>query len=524
MDFARFIRGARGLTAVAVLSAAAAQPGCSCSSASSPPPTAEADDSGEPDASYADGPVEGGTAAESGTAEAGTNGDASEGGACNSHLPAGFSQALASGTVSTALTGNSTGRTVAMALDENDDPMFVYVDAPTGDPNYLVMFTRWDPCAGAFTTPVQVDTNHAGYDVSIAYDPSTKEVAIAYVKAATDDDWADTYSEVWLASMRPPATSFSLEALSQSHTCCHGNGTLASWPALAPSIAMHAGSIYVAFVTSVGGGGDDEGLVWFLSSSPTYMAPPPSADGTGEWDGSADNIDAGPLVHDFAYTAVPFSGTAPTDDTTPGYAFPVIGSSILGVAVDSTGTPGLAVYEANGSGYANFRALFWRPGMASAVVANEFDVDGAIDLSLAFDGTSPVIAGHMVADSTSDSLTVVSSSDGTTWDGPVVLPDGATAATSALALDGTGNAAIASDTNGTNPTCAANPYIAFSPDDGTTWNPSCPATATQGYGTHSISAAYGHGRLAGKLVVGFVNDSGGSTAPTQSGIVTWQSP
>lgn len=523
------------LVALAVLPTA---PGCSCSTSSGPE---QAGDSGLSDVSVADAAMDGEPGSDGGTGDSSTSpdgstgtgdgaitsdaGDAGDATACNQHLPTGFSQGLASATLDPVLAGNATGRTLSMVLDENDDPMFAYVDEAQGDAGetpYVIMFTRWDACAGAFTMPIQVDVNHSGGDVAIAYDPSTHEVGIAYEKDATDNNWADAYGTIWLASMRAPATTFSLQELNNTHTCCHGNGTLADWPNYAPAIAMQGGHIYIAYASTVGGGGDDEGLAWFLSSSSTYEAPPTSADGTGEYD-------AGPpptgLPHDFAYTAVPFTGTPPNpNDVTAGFAFPTAASGSLSLALDSTGAPALATYEASGPNYTNFRTLFWRPGMATAVVADEFYVDNSIDLSLGFHGTSPVIAGHQVGTASSDTMTVVSSTDGTTWGTPVVLANGGTAFTSALAFDGAGNAAIASDTNGTNPTCAANPYIAFSTDDGATWSAACPSTAAVGYTTHAVNAAYGTSRLRGKLVVSFVNGSGGSTPPTESGIVIWQSP
>jgi hypothetical protein len=214
------------LTLVA-LGALSTAPGCSCSSSSSNSSRNVTADSGSPNADDADDSSTGPDGSSGG--DGATTADAGDGSACGLHLAGGFSQVLASTTVPDALVGNATGRTLAMALDENDDPMFVYVDHPATDAStrdYAVMFTRWDPCAGAFATPIEVDTNHGSGDVSIAYDPGTGEVGIAYEKDATDDDWADSYGTIWLASMRAPATSFSLQLLNQTQTCCHGNGDL----------------------------------------------------------------------------------------------------------------------------------------------------------------------------------------------------------------------------------------------------------------------------------------------------------
>ena len=63
----------------------------------------------------------------------------------------------------------------AMALDENDDPMFAYLVGEGGS-NYTLYFTRWDPCAGAFTTPLLVDTLAFG----VGTGSEDRNVAIAY--------------------------------------------------------------------------------------------------------------------------------------------------------------------------------------------------------------------------------------------------------------------------------------------------------------------------------------------------------
>jgi hypothetical protein len=92
-----------------------------------------------------------------------------------------------------------------MALDENDDPLFAYLAVPASvegnvapgdcDPDETtvgcdgIYFTRWNPCTGAFTSPVIVDpnvnyygTNEGAQRISLAYDTSTREVGIAYTK------------------------------------------------------------------------------------------------------------------------------------------------------------------------------------------------------------------------------------------------------------------------------------------------------------------------------------------------------
>jgi hypothetical protein len=454
-----------------------------------------------------------------------TNADAAT---CSHHLAPGFAQVVASPTIPNVLTGNSTTRTLSMALDENDDPMFAYTDRPMPtDDGYTLEFVRWDPCAGAFTAPVQVDTNHAGppLDVAIGYDVSTHEVAIAYTRADTDNGWADFYQEVWLASMPASAHTFSRQLLSQTHTCCSPNGQGAAWSAQSPSIAMRGGRIYLAYVQQAGAA-QDYPLVWYLTSASTYMPPmgPPGVADAGE---AQPDSGAGVPVHNFSYQAVPFNGPPPNANAVlSGYAFPRFASGALSLALDSSGAPALAFFEASDNDYRNFRVLYWRPGMTNAVVAYEFGVDGDVDLTLAFSGTTPRIAGHMVGSMASDSLTVLTSHDGTTWNPPVFLANGGTQFDSALAADGMGHEAIAADVNSSNPTCAANPFISLSMDEGMTWTPSCPNTTNDaGYGAYSMNAIYGASRNRGKLMLGFVNSNATGTAPAQMpGIIYYQQP
>ena len=151
------------------------------------------------------------------------------------HLPEGFSQVLASAV------DQGFGGGVSMALDENDDPLFAYLavadsvqhGTPPGvcDPGTgstigcdAVYFTRWDQCAGAFTTPVVVDPvlNYNGGNpgdqfISLAYDRGTKEVGIAYLKLLpTDPNWADTYDAIYLATQKAGQSSFAIQQVSDN--------------------------------------------------------------------------------------------------------------------------------------------------------------------------------------------------------------------------------------------------------------------------------------------------------------------
>jgi len=468
--------------------------------------------------------------------------DGSDAGGCAQHLPAGFSQVVASQTVANASTGDSNGRSVAMALDENDDPMVAYVDTGDGT-NESIMFVRWDPCAGTFATPIKVDGDHAfggSIDVALAYDPSTKEVGIAYVRGDTYNNWADGFAEVFLATMKAPATTFTTQMLSLAYVdACPGTVGPVAWSAASPAIAMQGGKIFVAYAQSKAAGYSAP-LAWFLSSTSAGSSPEepePSADGGfggfgGVMEAGVPDAGAGG-PHAFSYTAVPFDGTPPNNvmvcgSPFAGYAWPHWGSPSMSLAVDATGAPGLAMYEETGNGYGNYRALFWRPGMAEASVAYDFNVDASPDLTLVFDGTKPRIAGHMDAgDAGADTLTFLSSSDGMTWSAPLHLPPSGSSFDSALATDGMGHLLIAADRNATNPNCPANPVVATSSDDGMTWTVACPDTAdAYGFSAYSITAAYGASRLKGTPAVAFLNTNTNTVdaGPSSPGIVYWQHP
>jgi hypothetical protein len=462
---------------------------------------------------------------------------------CSKHLGAGFAQAVVSQGASDMLTGAANARSQAMVLDENDDPIIAYSSLDSPD-SYSLNFVRWDPCAGAFTAPELVDTIHGGatIDVSIAYDKSTKEIGIAYVKNDTDNGWADYYTEIWLATQKAPAKSWSLQQLSIGSTDFNGTGS--------PTIAMGGGQTYIAFWdgpydTTLPNG---VSLFLFLSSTTTpgpqagTLAPIGDPDaGTVDTSLPTDPLagpggpDGGAPAHYFTYSAIPFPGD---DRGDPGYVFPLRNTASISVALDSTGAPGVAMYEddSNNVSYGR-RTLFWRPGQNPTSLYS-FAIDDETDINLAFDGTKALIAGHMdqaTMDTTDDNLAFTESTDGTTWTTPVHLPNNSasqsTAFCSALASDGMGAVSVASDINsgfGNGMDCGANPYIATASDadGGGAWT-ACGADTSKvhGYSVGSISLSYGASRLQRKRVSSFV--AGGTDADAgadQVGVVVWQEP
>jgi hypothetical protein len=511
--------------------------GCTTSTS---PATSEGDGGGEGDSSSPglDATADGSTSPDGAT----DSGPASsvDGSTCPNaptHLPAGFTQVVVSSGVEAMLTGAASYRPQAMVLDENDDPMFAYSSADSST-SWSIHFTRWDACAGQFTAPLTVTTLHPGAeaDVAIAYDPSTKEIGIAYVATATDNNWADGFSEIWLATMKAPATSFTVQQITTGSTDDNS--------AAAPSIAMAKGQIYLSFWDGPYAF-SYPGLVIFLSSTttpsyPSTYAPSPIEDG-GTGDAMVPiNEDAGEDAgaappHFFAGEAIPFTGGY------HGYLNPTQGPASVSLAIDSTGAPAIAAYGLDSTAYGK-QVMYWRPGMAQAVAVYSFAVDGEVDLALAFEGTKPRIAGHMTTptevDASTpepDSLMFFESDDGTTWSPGVNLPsnDGAqsTAFTSALALDGMGNAAVVSHTNTSGGSaCGADPWVATSSDEGdggAVWTACGVDTSdVHQYGSYSVSAAYGASRLKGTLAVSFVADTSDVTdaGADQVGILYWQHP
>jgi hypothetical protein len=411
---------------------------------------------------------------------------------CDQHLPAGFTNVVSSAT------DTDLGSEASMVLDENDDPMFAYL--VFGADDTTLQFVRWDRCAGAFTAPVTVDTvnvdsSSSARDISLGYDPSTKEVAVAYKKIVADPGYNDA-ATIWLASEKSGDTSFATQMVSEGEA-----GDVRS--AGTPSLAMSGGKLYIAYAQDnylCGAGGSCVGL-WFLESA------------TPDADASAD--DAGsPGPHFFTRSTVQY-GNNPAQPRFDG----------ISVAVDSTGTPAVAFYQEPESGY-DTALLFWRKGMVDAVMATDSnDVQNDdVDLTLRFEGTKPRVAGHLSADDPSNyDLTYVTSDDGSTWFAPVRLPrDGTagTAFTSALAFDGMGNVAVAADTNsGSGDNVCGNPYLARS-SNGTSWT-ACGAdtTKTRNWKVGGLNAAYGSSRLKGKLALGFHN---GSIEQELAGVVYWQ--
>lgn len=511
--------------------------GCNgCSSSSGP----ESADSGAmPDVSVDTGMVESDSSTDSATGsdtstptgDAGTDGSSvCANGHTPTHLPSGFTQVAAS-----AIDPNF-GNGLSMALDENDDPMFAYeaiesaVETGTlpaacdGNTNpggcAAVYFTRWDQCAGAFTTPVVIDptVNFDGANpgtqlISVAYDLSTHEVGVAYMKTLpTDPNWADTYDVIMLATQKAGQTGFVTQQVSDNN---HWGSTDVSYNDT-PSLAMAGGNLYLAFTASfVATGCNNNICVRFASSTTT----PPDA-------GADASAEAGPPPpHYFDLSYVPDSSNQ-YDQAQPR-------SDSISLALDAMGRPGVAFYEPLPGN--NIPSLvYWRSDMASVVHVHDWTAQNdGVSVNLSFEQNSPRVAG-LVSDSVDYGATYLSSSDeGTTWNAPEPLALSAGADFySTFVADGHGNEVFTSHYNSSpnaaemEAGCGTEPVVSRSTNSGAAFS-GCTLNAPSVDTNGNLSSAFGASRVAGKfMMAGNVSGNGAATLDGGSGnsVVFYQDP
>jgi hypothetical protein len=420
-------------------------------------------------------------------------------GTCTKHLPAGFTNAapIPATDTETAHYGDQ----VSMVLDENDDPMFAFLSGASDKTK--LWFTRWDPCAGAFTAPVQIDalangvnTNPGERNVGIAYDLSTKEIGIAYNQISPGNSVGDGSNYVSLATQKAGTTTWAIQ-----HVSTYLNPTSST---SAPTIAMGGGVIYLAYTQTnynCGPGGSCVGIQFVTS-----QATPPTG------------YDGGAAAYYFGAQVVNFAGT------------PVQPRNRMSLALDSNGKAGLAFFQLPATGY-NTVEMYWHDGMSNAVVVTDSKntQDDFVAISLQFEGTKPrIVANLPTSVAPTSNLFFESSTDGTTWAAPIAIPEdnGARNDATALALvfDGNGNALVVTDHNGGTGKCAL-PFVAQTTNDGAAWN-ACVSDYAAGtsFTIESVNAAYGQSRIKGKYLLGFQNSETDTDPKAPNGVWVYQSP
>jgi hypothetical protein len=444
------------------------------------------------------------------------------------------------------------GGGASMALDENDDPMFAYLAVPAtldggsrgscnpggGDVSGCdaLYFTRWDPCAGAFTPPVIIDPSVNYYGGSagvldyageitacqqvtnIAYDRTTHEIGIVYIKTQSFDGWSGDVDTIFLASHPADAGSFFTYQISDNTPSGVQGGASA---ADAPNIAMNAGNVYVTYASGEAygpcpGSGGALGCQDFLTSTAGMWISPDAGPGFGV-------PDSGPVPHYFSYQLIPW-----LDGGFDGWATPRIDSN--SIAVDSSGRPAVAFFQ----GYdGTATLLYWRSDMTDAVKVTDSQGQGDdnVAVSMAFEGTKPRMAALLGTPTNTDGdLISVASNDGVTWNAPVLLTlSGNAGDVVGLAVDSAGDEVVvspwiasANDPQQVDAGCDSTfPFVGRSSDDGADWS-GCGFSGPQlSYGqAPAVNAAYGQSRLAGKFVMSMHSQN----LDGSWGITYWQDP
>ena len=451
---------------------------------------------------------------DTGTDVSTTDGGTDSAPTCDKHLPSGFTNVIAPPAADP--NPDTYGVDVAFALDEHDDPMFAYY---SGFSTTVLEFTRWDPCAGAFTPVIDVDSavgsgavadvSHGGRDIGIAYDLTTHEIGIVYLRVLLNSNGTPLNIAAMLASKKATDAKFTIQQVSTGEDTTGGG--LVSYPA----IAMGGGMIYLAYA---------EG------SYRCYRNPATMSSCDGEWlltssstppDGGAPG-DGGTPEHYFDPVIVPYQG-APAQPLGLNFA--------NAVAIDSSGRVGVAFYQNDFMNSSNLQMMYWRSDTASAVVVTDSAGNGqgnyGPDLTLLFEGTKPRIGGEFVAAAAlgSYNLTFEASDDGVTWAAPVHLPldNGSTPGSlSSLAMDGAGNGAIVAPSGNSAASCL--PQVASTTNDGTSWTLCTPNVGHKFNSAAYTNALYGAARIKGKLILSFVNEDG-TNPPTQpAGVYYYQAP
>ena len=383
-----------------------------------------------------------------------------------------------------------------MVADENGDPMIAYQwFEPGGDlAATTVYFTRWDRCAGAFTAPVKVDTvggvstNNPTKRIALSYEIAAKKLAIAYEVVFVAPGFENNPSNgIYLQTSTDQGATWA----GKLHVSDQKDGDIQQ--AKGPAVAVSGGMIHLAYAQE--------------NRDCCRLAEPDCGSCSSVWYLEGDGTT--------------FSRVQVSDAGGPVQ----VAGQVLSLAVDSAGKPALAFFGAPPQGYTT-TALYWRPGGAPVKVMDSSEVQNDDpSLSLAFDGTRPRLAAHLVADESADyDLRFSASDDGVTWGAPVKLPrdkSDYTAWYQSLAVDAKGGAAVSAYINGgSGDSLCGGPRIVRS-SDLQAWT-ACGADQEKKYpeiGGKYVDSYFTH---EDKLTLGFTGTLGGDQSG--SGVLLWREP
>lgn len=413
----------------------------------------------------------------------GGTGDGPDGGSAGG---GGFELAVAA--PSTVKDLRNFGGHVSMVLDADGAPLVAYVvedeNADTQYDDTRLYFVRWDSAAQKWGSPTavvqlgQIDSNHPLRQVSLARDPVTGRLGIAYTVG---------YYQIGLALSNDGVTWTTHVIQAKDDTDTVGN----------PALALRDGVIHLAYYKE-----------WERCTAGFCAA--------GVYRTGTD-----PLA--LSRELLPLLTDTSANRNTP-----------IGLAVDSSGKPALAYYLRAASSDApetyNVSLAYWRPGSASAVKVTDSQnrQNDTPSLALAFHGDKPRIAFHLQRPDDTDTSPILwftGSDDGQTFSQPIRLPQDGKDVTSwyqSIAVGSNGETAIAAffsaSHSGTAGACDG-PKIVRSAGSGSFTICGADPDGKFGFGGYYVQAAF---RPDGKLVLAFQLPR--KDAPIGPGVVVWREP
>ncbi len=383
----------------------------------------------------------------------------------------------------------------SLALDDNDDPIVAFVGEydtlASGDTDRLYD-VRWDRTNYQWAAPVQIDdlgdiaSDAPARQVSLSRDRSNNQLAIAYQRGP---------SEAWLATSGDGGGSWTKERVDVD------DGGYAG-PISNPRVVLVGGVTHLTYY---------HGCIKHFT---------PLADCNSGNDSNA-----------IVYLTRPGASAAFTSSISPVLAQTQDAYPINDLAVDSNGEPGVAYFLHPILGAAasyNTTLAFWRPGQAAVKVTDTHNVQNDTpSLSLAFDGTKPRVAYHLMqaVDQTHDVWFSSSPDTGATWNPPVAIPRetplAVTSVFQSLALDSHGNAHVAANFSSGSGATSGGPKLFHADAPGyVTWSGGSPDAS----GLSEFAGDYVHTRYAGNDKISMVFYYGGASAGLGPAIVFWREP